>query len=611
MEKQRRKWSFDRIGELFTVTVRRFPLPLAAALAGTLFAILEINSGADLEWTMKAIVASIVAFLLLLAVAIAHENKKLSVPVLSLTYLAVALLVAGFAWFIPTDFQQWFDMHLGRTWLWIGSAVMLVFLAPFRDWEKNSSAPLWNHGVAGIVGIILAYLLSGILMIGVAAAIGSVDALFDISIDGETYSYAAAIIFGLLGPLLFVSRIAKPDELAQPNNFTKELKIAAYGILLPLTIVYFVILFLYAGIKLPGGGWPEALISYMIVGFSVVGVITHALLYPIIKERQWLKIGVRALYIAITLQSIVLFWSVGVRAASFGWTDNRVFVFVFGAWLVGLAAYFLFRKGYDLRVIPASLFVIMIVFGSFGPWSAFSIGEASQTARFENLAEEYGVLAEDGTIGMGEVELTSDQSKELYSIMAYLVDTHGPLVMQPYTNEDLTPITDAKWKYNVPGRVSSALFGEKFKQPAENFNDPFSDEEYFYYNTYGTGATDVQSISGYDYLLRFEGYDGNKKEEFTIDGTAYTLAVRLKNREFHLTDDSTLDVTVDATDLIEELKLKYGTAPRESVPFSDMILTHDDDRVSLQFIFADISGQVDDGTTTLGNMNGTMLLRVK
>jgi hypothetical protein len=72
-------------------------------------------------------------------------------------------------------------------------------------------------------------------------------------------------------------------------------------------------------------------------------------------------------------------------------TEGRYLALALGVWLVLSILYFLLRPEKNIKFIPASLCVgILIV--SLGPWGALPVSERSQAVRLESLLKKNALL---------------------------------------------------------------------------------------------------------------------------------------------------------------------------------------------------------------------------
>ncbi len=604
-----KRFSFHNIKHGLEVTVRRFPVVVLVSLAGTYFAIAFIYNP-ETSWTWRGLLAMVLGLFLTFAVAIAaeHSSKKMQTNVLG-NVLAL-LLMGGFYLYLPHKEMMWRDMDIARTIMWIASVFLIMFVAPFV-WKRGANVlSFWKYALSLIGSFVLTAVFTALFWAGVSAALSSVDVLFSVIIRGELYPSALALIMGIFATLFFLSRAPTKEELSVGDTvaYLKELKIFSYFVLFPLTVGYFVILYVYAATNLSFSEWPEALISYMVIGFSVVGMVTHIFLYPLIKKQEWVKWAVRFLYIAIIPQVAVLFWSVGVRINAFGWTENRYFVVLFGLWLLGCSLYFLIGKKKQLLVLPMSV-VLLVLLSTFGPWSAFSVGEVSQLNRFEEIAIDAGLLV-DGKVVEAPKGIEQDVQNNLGSIVDYLVTSHGISVLEPYTDADLSEAAEA-YRYERVGLVVHTLFGPHFTYQ-EAYYSPW-DSNYFGYYVDEYESGEVVSVAGYDYMIGFMFYNGIRTPGLSVEDKQFEVLNNMTQERITLKNVTTKqEYDLDLSALLASLNEKFPTDVRSrGITHADMSVVYEDESVRMMAVFNDISGQKKGSEYTLDNLSGSLFFVVK
>lgn len=589
----------------FELTVRRFPVVTVVSALGTAAGVWLIQSDFNSDWAARSVIALLLCWLLTLAVAIAAEHHTHKHMVLFVGSVAAVALAAGLFWYLPGEFDKWHDIDTARTLLWMGAGIMLVLMAPFVWRRAAKPLSVWKYVLSLFGSIVLAGVFSQLFFAGVAAAIGAVDTLFDVSVPDETWGSAWTLIVGLFATTFFLSRVPTKEELAVGEEvaYLKELKIFSFFVLFPLTVAYFVILYLYAATNLSFTEWPEALISYMIIGFSVVGIVAHAFLYPLIRKRAWVLWFVRLLYVAVIPQVAVLFWSVGVRINAYGWTDNRYFIVLFGLWLLAVAIYFLVDKKKQLLVVPVSLFFVMTI-PTLGPWSAFAVSQSSQLDRFESLATEAGLLVDGQTVD-STTETDGNLEKSINSVVNYLVTTHGAQVLSAYTNKDLAVVDG--FRYEEPFKVAAVLFGELF--PA-GYDFP-GDSKYFSF--YSAERSEPVPIGGYEQMVTFGLYEISKSKEFTLNNVTYKLSANMQSEQLTLTNNDTgVETVMDLHQMLKNLDETYGrNTYTGNFTVADTSLSVEDDSVKLFAVFWGLSGQVEGDRYKLNSVEGDLFLQFK
>jgi hypothetical protein len=155
-----------------------------------------------------------------------------------------------------------------------------------------------------------------------------------------------------------------------------------------------VILYFYSIKILINWELPRGWVSYLVLAYSVVGILALLLVYPLKEEnaKSWVKIFSKAFYYTIIPLIILLFTAIFTRILEYGYTEPRYFVLLLALWLLSIVIYFIFNKKASIKFIPISLFL----FGAFAlifPYlNAFSVAKRSQKNELVKLLNENKLL---------------------------------------------------------------------------------------------------------------------------------------------------------------------------------------------------------------------------
>jgi membrane-bound metal-dependent hydrolase YbcI (DUF457 family) len=150
-------------------------------------------------------------------------------------------------------------------------------------------------------------------------------------------------------------------------------------VLIPLATVYVVILLAYEIKILVQWELPKGLVSNLILGYAVFGILSLLLVYPIREqeENKWLKTYARSFYFLLIPLLGLLFTAAGTRIFRYGITEMRYFLIVLACWLLFITVYFLVAKKQNIKLIPISLSILTLL-SIYGPQSAFQVSMYSQ-----------------------------------------------------------------------------------------------------------------------------------------------------------------------------------------------------------------------------------------
>ena len=296
--------------------------------------------------------------------------------------------------------------------------LIVAFLA---FWNDNDSMEFWKFNKDLFLRFLLAALFSGVLYAGIAGAIGSFDLLFSIDVKSEIYGDLFLFISLIFNTLFFLSGVPKLNEETQEEelSYPKSLKIFTQFVLLPLVVIYLMIMYAYTIKIIFLWDWPRGILTYMILGYSIAGMLALLLLYPIqnLAENKWIKIFSTWFYRALLPLVGVLGIAIFKRVSDYGITEERYFVIILSVWLLGISLYYSFSKAKNIKYIPITLAVLAFI-TTFGPWGAFSVSKNSQWNRLEQTLVTNKLLT-DGMMKKGEYKIPQKEYDNLVSILSY------------------------------------------------------------------------------------------------------------------------------------------------------------------------------------------------
>ncbi|MEJ2372053.1 MAG: DUF4153 domain-containing protein, partial [Gemmatimonadales bacterium] len=127
--------------------------------------------------------------------------------------------------------------------------------------------------------------------------------------------------------------------------------------------------------------------------------------------------------LALVPSIVMLLLAIWKRIDQYGITERRYFLAVLALWLAGIAIFYVVSRSRNILVIPLTLCIVAVAtFG--GPWSAYSVSEASQVRRLTGLLASNEML-EGGRARAAEREVSFEDRREVSAILRYLTQTHG------------------------------------------------------------------------------------------------------------------------------------------------------------------------------------------
>ncbi|MBI4435343.1 DUF4153 domain-containing protein [Candidatus Uhrbacteria bacterium] len=574
--------------------VRRFPFPLLISLAGTIVGIVLIHVDTPIPWTNILMVLSLAAPISV-ALVLFVEGMGWSLARIWILNAILAAFMVGYYFLLPESAQLQMQPVV-RQVMWTFAFVFAVTFTPFvRHAGDSAVARFWEFCRRLVVVTILTGIWAVALQLGLMAALSAMDFLFNLTIPDERYAELWVIIAGLFCTTFFLSRVPRqPAELHADLSYPKEVRLFSTFLLVPLVTVYFLILYLYTAKILLTGEWPSGQLAYIVLGFSVVGLVTYLALYPLRKEKAWVRVAGTALCVAMIPQGFMLLWSLWFRVSEYGLTENRYLVYVYGLWLLGVSLYLLISRLKDIRVIPVSLFVLAIL-GSIGPWGAFSVAIHSQVNRLASLLEANGRF-QDGRYVSADEEVPGEELFEMRQILNFLEEREALGVVQPWLDKELDLAEVDRWR--KAEFVMKEGFGLKYlayqSSPSTedsgdsrvpfsvSFNDPTQAipvDVYDYVFSYGDFMSDSVSVGGKKLGIALNSPE--QRIDLRLDGEPLgyiplgdLIDEALTNTSFHFPQLEDVSIVVDTDRFAAKMVIQSLQGMREG------------DRVLLDYFFA-------------------------
>ncbi len=610
-------------------TFRRFALPLLSAVVGAAICMYMIDIKWDeqkkLTYLWKIVMCSGLGLNLFLSMCLISERRKDGPALKYLIQLFGLLVLAGYYFILP-DFSKMTVSTASQYSLFTVGLHLLVSFSPFIG--KGEMNGFWQFNKTLFLRFLLSVLYSGVLYLGLALALLAVDQLFGADIKGERYGQLWFFLAGIFNTWFFLAGIPKDlDELEMTMDYPKGLKIFTQFILLPLLAVYIIILYAY-GIKiLIQWELPKGWVSWLVNAFSVFGILSLLLIWPIRNDEgnKWISTFARWFYRALFPLIVLLGVAIGKRVMQYGITENRYFVLVVALWLAAMACYFLFSRTKNIKTIPVTLSLIAFL-SSFGPWGAFSVSETSQVNRLEKLLTQEKILV-NGKIKKSNDSIDDKSGRQIVSIVHYLDEHHGFNKIKPWFSENLdslfTPKDSNDYVYKA-GKVL-ALLGVEDNYYYGYRDDERDDEDTttvknFYYNSRYDDQQAV-SVAGFDYTCSFNsnfytGVDQNYYDNYYLihfSSDSGKIKFNKERRDFAFTKNGKEVLRFDLFDFVKKIsdynkshnKHQYNQIPKEM-----MLFEAQNDSVRLRLFLNSISGTRSKKEININDISGMLLLKI-
>ena len=576
----------DDIIETLLSTLKRFPLSSFAAFLMSVILITLIDRESILHNSANAIIASKIAFVSTLAIVLFPALRLLShrsvFPLLGIP------LIVGYYALLPHNIDLASQAIFVRHMLLILAFFLMLIWAPFVG-RKTENSGFWQWTQEIILGVITAAFFSLVVYAGIVGAIYAITTLFHIEMRSIRYAQVAMLSFGLFSVLFFLSQIPKYPLFLETRPYSKTKRIFSKIILGSVAILYFLILYTYSAKILLSQTWPSGQLSWIIVAFSFIAIVTFLFWTPFFKKKSTLL--QRFIWLVILLQTLMLGMALYMRVMEYGITYNRYLIGMYGIWLLLMSVYFiLFGKAQQKWLFFfATLFIVI---SQFGPYSADVITQKSQSERLLKLLREAQPISE---------ELDMKTKYQISDVFNYIDQNYGtdafknilPLTLEKFREQEKkNTITTEGMKivrnefepylYSFPAFATHEL-GFKFvdrwewKNYKKNKNLSHPQDHNFYRNQHN----ELIDAKDYDYLLsyQFDKYSNNVPYDDT------NLTIKLVNNHLEVKNKDTLLSNFDLNSFVKELKKQDTTmyAPT-NVPSKLMIFEEEQNNIKIKII---------------------------
>jgi hypothetical protein len=515
--------------------IRKYPLVLVAALLATVFAIV----GFDLLWTMRSGLIEV-------------PEKWMSFPYHKLCWILISGIslfyglymveeVTGKKWIplagIPLLIVYYFifpnDVTLWVSFDWIRLLVILlihhlgVSFLPFLFY-KNDELAFWSYNKTLFTNLVQTIVFVGILTLGLLLAIAAIENLFQVRFYQDKLYFYVAFFASIFGSSFVFLLFSSDGHLAMiKDRFVPNIEaFFVQYILIPLILTYGVILYAYMAKILISWSLPQGWVSYMVIAYAALGLISRLLVFPLFKETEkvWVKMFDRIFFYTLLPTLVLLFVAIFTRIFEYGVTPNRYYVFFLAVWISGISLFFAFYKKANIKVIPVSLFILALASLILPYYNALSFSVRSQKHEFLTLLEKTDLL--EGDYINSQKEVSQSAADQLSSIAVFLVRNNETAFVKGYLKNPKeesfeTPKFFGIWDFNeyltiiqdegTLNRYGLTILNMERK---EGFLD-VRDMDYILADGY-MYSTDRFNLSGYQLVRKVNIWKNNEGRNFTF-----------------------------------------------------------------------------------------------
>ena len=588
----------------------RFPLAILFAIFASILSIYLIEVQVDiqeheLQKYMYLLHVSILAIPVFIATSILSELKNFKILMkIGIKFIALILLITYFL-FLPEHFTE---KILYRGFLLTLIIHLLISYLPFL--KKSKTIDFWHYNKQLFEKIAITAIYSAVIFIGISVAISIFCLLFSIEINEEIYFQIWIFIVGIFATVFFLANFPKDFNEKQENIQKKEyplgLKIFTQFVLLPLVTVYLLILYGYLVKIIIAWEIPEGIVSYLVIIFSVLGIFSLLLVYPVqsSEKYKWIKIYSKIFYWAIFPLIFLLFIAIYLRINEYGITENRYFVLILAIWLVGISVFLLINKLKNIKIIPISLSIFAIL-SVFGPWSAFSISRNSQLRRFENLLIEKNILI-DGKINKKNQPIDVETETTLRNQISYVVNNHGYKHFNKYFKNDFDTSFINKKNYEITNSILDSL-------DISYYASTYDNSETFNFTQNYVNISEVINITDFDYLciLNESVYienDTTVLKTYNIDDEILTIS---NYEKYLIFDFKNTEEKLNLANFVEHIYKKNNSYSVYNVEKTDFLFITENKKYSLEIQFENLNGNFNDDEYRVTFIGAKIYIKIK
>lgn len=455
---------------------------------------------------------------------------------------------------LPSHFI--YEKHYIRAFVLFLAFFVSMFYLPFIGFHQQ--IPFWYYNKHFIKRIIISFFYSLIIQLGISLAIITINLLFDADIDYKWHAYVACFSYIFIFPWLVLIGLQRKFTFhAQKEYYPKELRTFAMYVLVPLNIIYAIILIAYILKIVFTGIWPTGWTVSLILGYSIIELLIVIFSFPVLfdKENKLLLKYIYLNFILTVFFIIIYFLAIYKRISEYGLTENRMFIILFGIWMLFNVLYLFLKKINDLRVIPFS-FLILAFLSVSGPWNVFRICKNQQLKRLDNILIKNDLI-NNGKIDAKNKNIDLKTQAKISSIALYLTETHGGSTLSPYFKLNADSLFNAN--DSLTGDYNQKI-SELFSSVGLTYNPYYYESlNYPYLQFYTNERIESISVDSSMYLciLNVYSYDGTVEYSQNLklnDSLILNLFLSNKDHNLYLSVNNNEDVVFDLIDFLKQIK---------------------------------------------------------
>ncbi|MBS3738810.1 DUF4153 domain-containing protein [Mesohalobacter halotolerans] len=362
--------------------------------------------------------------------------------------LSIIIALALFSYYIYNIEIDISEKVYDRWALLLLAGHIFVGFAPFvNTWHKNK---FWNYLKSIIVALFRSGLYAVVLYIGLALAISALELLFDAEFNSNIYLQTFIFCLGIVNTFVYLSDFPRIDKLDHKVDFSKASEVLILYILIPLSLLYMLIVYVYVLKILIDWELPRGWVTYLITALSLLAFLIHIAIEPIRKTHKSKLIQKFFPYYFWSILPLIplLFIALYRRIAEYNFTELRYLGLVLAIWILGMLIYMIISNKKDLSIYAKSVF-LLILLSTFGPLSAFKISINAQYSELEELMQKLD--------NKPEKSFTAGEFKRFKSIIQYISNRNALNKTKAYFGFDPKLAFSETTTYDLPKKIADSL----------------------------------------------------------------------------------------------------------------------------------------------------------
>lgn len=403
-----------RLLNQFFFALRRFPESHFLSLMVVILFILAIEVDTKPEPYRNGAMACLIGVILFAGLRMWLENKvadSLAIKKLQLGLsLILGLLLIALYFYLPDNFKQDSSLFYGHLLL----VSFLSFLL-FSYSRKGSNFSFYTLRVG--LRFLITFFYCLVLFAGISGIVFALEKLFYLNFSEMIYLDVLVAIIGLFGVTYFLSNLDVATTQIPLTQYPKAVRLLVTMILMPLSIAYTLIMYVYFIQILIVRTWPTGVIGQLVIWYGVLSFVAFYLLDEIKLTKKWQLYFIKSFAFLYILPLIMFAVTLGIRINQYGLTILRYMSIILLVWYILATLSVIIKKQHVRRFMVIGL-TLLIALTSIGPLSGVEVSYYSQKILLERALKSYGMLS--GDVILARDDLTTDQQQEITGPLIYL-----------------------------------------------------------------------------------------------------------------------------------------------------------------------------------------------